>query len=312
MKNTQRAFVALTMTLLALSSFAACSNVQEPIAQNDAETIAVNSVSDTKKSSEAEKNENTAETDKQFAQLDENVSQNTSINANQIDENMPSPFGESPDAGTDANADFYQPCNRVLDNIPVELMRLRNDSDVNEWIASFPSISIAPNSINEYANIYSFITRFNISKEEAETALAVYLSSDDEQIRISREQFDMIFSGDVAAITKTFASDFSIVIGEFIYCPNWIYTHTSTDYAAVGISTDILAEKASAYSNFNLTDSARAAFSAKLSEYTGEMINIEPVESDANYQNNISADNEFFDEGVEVDEEFIEIVEEVE
>lgn len=306
MKRKLIMILALSATLTML---AACNNIQEPISQNDAETIAVNSVSDTQKSSETE---NTAATDKQFTQLDDKISQSTSIDRNQIDEKMPSPFDESPDTGTDANADFYQPCNRVLDNIPVELMRLRNDSDVNEWITSFPSISIAPNSINEYANIYSFITHFDISKDEAETALAVYLSSDDEQIRISREQFDMIFSGDVAAITKTFVSDFSIAIGEFVYSPNWLYTHSSNDYATVGISADIIAEKAAAYSNFNFTDNARAAFSAKLSEYTGEMINIEPVQSYANYQTDIFADNEVLDVGVDVDEECIEIVEEVE
>ena len=298
MKRKLIMILALSATLTML---AACSNANENSqAELDNDLTIAESTSAV---TESEVKQETSVSEETYKE---------SINKNQIDEKMPSPFDESPDTGTDANADFYQPCNRVLDNIPVELMRLRNDSDVNEWITSFPSISIAPNSINEYANIYSFITHFDISKDEAETALAVYLNSDDEQIRISREQFDMIFSGDVAAITKTFVSDFSIAIGEFVYSPNWIYTHSSNDYATAGISADIVAEKAAAYSNFNLTDNARAAFSAKLSEYTGEMINIEPAQGYANYQTDIFADNEVLDVGVDVDEECIEIVEEVE
>lgn len=219
-----------------------------------------------------------------------------------LDEKMPAPFLTGINMDGDENADFYQPCNRVLDNIPVELMRLRNETEVSNWVNSFPSIAVAPSSITEYANIYSFITSFDISKEEAETALSVYLNSDDEQIKITREEFDTIFSGDIAAVTNTFASDYSIVIGKSVYCPNWIYTHSTDDYAMAGITADVVAEKTSAYSNFNLTEDARIAFADKLSAFTGETINIEPVKVNADGHYNDFAYDIADDEMEDVDE----------
>lgn len=276
MKKSAKNILVSCVAVLSLCSFTACDNNAEPISptQNKSETI--NVVSETSVplvSSESSSSSSETET-----KSDENATtKKETAQYAALDETMPTPFITGVDMGGDENAGFYQPCNRVLDNIPVELMRLRNETEVNNWINSFPSISVAPSNITEYANVYSFITSFNVTKEEAETALSVYLNSNDEQIRITKDEFDTIFSGNVAAISAAFASDYSIVVGQSVYCPNWIYTHTADDYAVAGITTNDIAEKASVYSTFNLTENACAAFENKLSAFTGEPISIEPV-----------------------------------
>ena len=140
----------------------------------------------------------------------------------EMTQTMPAPFSDGSDIGGDEHSSFYQPCRGTLDNIPVELMRLRDETEVSSWIDSFTPIdTTAPDSITEYANIFSFISNFNITKDEAESALSVYLNTDDEQIKITHDELDLILSGDIKAITTEFASDYSIVSGENIYAPSW-------------------------------------------------------------------------------------------
>ncbi len=181
-------------------------------------------------------------------------------------QSMPAPFPDGTDV--DAHSTFYQPCRRTLDNIPVELMRLRDDAEVEAWINSFtPIYTAAPDSIADYANIYSFVTHFNVTREEAENALSVYLTTDDEQIKITQEELDVIFSGDTGAITKEFASEYSIVSGEHIYSPSWVYSHTAEDYKSAGINPQNIAEKSTLYMEMDLTDDAKAALKTKLSDF---------------------------------------------
>ncbi len=216
--------------------------------------------------------ENTTETQRQpvseSAMLGEDVGE---IKSN---EQMPQPFIDGIDG--DANALFYQPCITMLNNIPVEIMKLRDETEVNNWINSFPSIdSAALCSVNEYANLFSFISFFKITKDEAEIALHDYLTAADEQIRITQQEFDVIFSGDIESVTEMFASEYSIVVKDSIYCPNWVYYHTAYDYELAGISKEEIIEKVLKYSDFDFTDDARTALEKKLSSYTGVEVNIE-------------------------------------
>ena len=108
---------------------------------------------------------------------------NSETVSGEMTQTMPAPFSDGSDIGGDEHSSFYQPCRGTLDNIPVELMRLRDETEVSSWIDSFTPIdTTAPDSITEYANIFSFISNFNITKDEAESALSVYLNTDDEQI----------------------------------------------------------------------------------------------------------------------------------
>ena len=77
---------------------------------------------------------------------------------------MPAPFGElSEQSGGDMATYYYQPCIEKLDSIPVDLLRLVPEDDINKWVESFGVFPEAPTSILDYVNIFSFIQEFNIS-----------------------------------------------------------------------------------------------------------------------------------------------------
>ncbi len=188
---------------------------------------------------------------------------------------MPDPFYIAEGTGGEQNAGFYLPCNYILDNIPSALIRLRDSDEADQWLEKdkLSSKSEVPSSIKDYVNLYSFIIEFNITREEAETALEYYLNNN----LITYEHLDIIFSGDVELITKTFASDLSIVVGDRIYSPEWLYTHSIEEYKAAGITAEDILSRVGLYSSIFFTDEARQAFSEKLSAYTGETVVIKEV-----------------------------------
>lgn len=194
-----------------------------------------------------------------------------------LDTEMPEPFNLAENSGSDDNSFFYLPCSRVLDNIPVELLRLREEDKVNEWLTSFDVIKNPPDSIEKYPNIYSFITAFNISDSELGEALSYYLNSTDEQIKISDEQLDTILTRDVERITEYFASEYSVIKGDKLYCPNWIYWHTADDYEKAGIIPRDIIQKEELYRSFGFSEEAAAAFEKKLSDFTETEIDIRQI-----------------------------------
>lgn len=245
MKNKLKNVTAIVISMLMISAISACSNTDQAQTPNpdtaQTTTAAESKTTDT----QAAQNESTAA---------ESSQQESAV-------------------GGDESADFYQPGNRVLDNIPVSLMKLRDDDEVTKWINSHQDFfENAPDSIEDYANVYSFITSFNITKEEAGEALKYELESDDPQIRITEEEFDTLFCGDVEKITKAFASEYSIVVGKNIYSPHWVYTHSTDDYKEAGITSQMIEEKIDKYSLLVFTDTEKNEFDEKLSKYTEKNI----------------------------------------
>ena len=162
----------------------------------------------------------------------------------------------------------------TLNNIPGELIKLRDSDRTDSWINSFSSSE--KTKLGDYQNLYSFITAFDITKDEAETALAPYINGG----MMTSEQVDILFSGSEEAVTNEFASEYSVVVGENAYCPNWLYINTIDDYTAAGINAEAVKEKAPLYSDFAFSNEARKAFSEKLSEFIGEDVVIEPITSE--------------------------------
>ncbi len=209
------------------------------------------------------------------AETEPNTSAETSPAVTNYD-TMPDPFGNKAEGtGGDENDGFYLPCNYIINNIPGSLLDLRDSNEVNKWLEKDKLISRseAISSIKDYVNTYSFITEFNITREEAETALEYYIDDN----YITYEHLDIIFSGDVELITKTFASELSIPVGDRIYTPHWLYTHSIEDYKAAGITAEDILSRVGSYRYILFTDEARQAFSEKLSAYTGETVVIETV-----------------------------------
>lgn len=182
---------------------------------------------------------------------------------------MPEPFETECD--DDSRDGFYLPFNSTLNNIPIELMKLRDSDKVDSWLNSFSSSE--KTKLGDYQNLYSFITAFDITKDEAETAFAPYIDGG----MMTSEQVDILFSGSEEAVTSGFASKYSVVVGEKAYCPNWLYISTIDDYKTAGIDAEAVKAKAPLYSDFAFSEEARKAFSEKLSEFIGEEVVIEPI-----------------------------------
>lgn len=239
----------------------------------------------------------------------EEMSIETSPVVTEVEESeMPDPFGNKAEGtGGDENDGYYLPGNHILNGIPVELMRLRDSDEVHKWTEKdkLSSRSEVPTSIKDYVNLYSFIIEFNITREEAETALEYYLNDN----YITYADLDIIFSGDVELITKTFANDLSIVVGDRIYTPEWLYTHSIEEYRAAGITAEDILSRVDSYRYILFTDEARQAFSEKLSAYTGENVIIGTVtykkkDDVYNIQDDVMEDaaEDVYDEVVEVPE----------
>lgn len=182
---------------------------------------------------------------------------------------MPEPFETECD--DDSRDGFYLPFNSTLNNIPGELMKLRDSEEIDSWLNSFSSSE--KTKLGDYQNLYSFITAFDITKDEAETAFAPYIDGG----MMTSEQVDILFSGSEEAVTSGFASKYSVVVGENAYCPYWLYSNNIDDYKAAGIDAEAVKAKAPLYSDFAFSEEARKAFSEKLSEFIGEEVVIEPI-----------------------------------
>lgn len=208
----------------------------------------------------------------------------TDVNCEESD-NMPSPFAELSDG--DANSAFYQPCEILLDGIPTELIRLVDSTEFENWKSEHNIFEKAPSGLRDYPNAYSFIVEFDIPENEVLSALSVYLHSDDPRIAISEDDINIILSRDEKAIIERFASDYSIVIGNKIYSPQWIYENSVDSYKETEITADMIKEKLPLYSNIKFTDEAREAFQTKLGEFLKSSVNLNGY--------SIYADGEYFD-----------------
>ena len=274
--------VLIITAVLAAAMLTACG---ESISSEPSETTSLVSVDVEETNSET----TVEETETDTAQS-ETSAEESAPTADDIE--MPQPFETQGDG--DINDGFYLPFNSILNNIPIELMGLRSSEDVDGWL-SYSSQS-EKTDLNSYQNLYSFITAFDITKEEAETALAPYI----ENGTITAEQLETLCTDSAEKVTNAFASDYSIVVGDKIYCPSWIYNHSVNDYTAVGITAEAVKEKAPLYSELGLSEEASAAFSAKLSEFVGEEIAIEPLKNDESEMSETADIPE--DNGVEVEE----------
>ena len=192
---------------------------------------------------------------------------------------MPRPFELS---GGDMNRNFYEPCEMLFDGVPVELLSLVEQSKYESWADDHNVFYKAPSSLKDYTNIYSFIVEFDISNEDVLSALSVYLKSDDPSIAMSEEDVNIILSKDEATIIERFATEYSIVIGENIYSPQWIYENSIEAYKNAGVTPDMIKDKLSLYGTISFTYDAAKAFQSKLSDFIGKAVKLPPVTEDLN------------------------------
>lgn len=76
---------------------------------------------------------------------------------------------------------------------------------------------------------------FDISKDQL---LSVIAEDNDPSWTITREDVDVIYSGDMELINRTFINEYSVLHNNKIYTPEWLYEHTTAEYIEAGLSDD--------------------------------------------------------------------------
>jgi hypothetical protein len=255
----------ICIAVAAISLFCACQPANETAPATNAPSV-ITTASTFSEETEPTENQTVTEATTEATTIEETIAETTAVPAEElIDSNIPNPFPE----GSDDNVSFYQPGNRILDNVPVSLMRLVDPDELNNWIESRNIFDNPPSSLTEYTNIYSFIKHFDLSDEDVTEAMSSYLSSENPQIRISEDELNLILHGSEAEVIAGFASEYSIIVGDKIYSPHWIYTHTPAAYKQAGITPDNLRQKAAVYEDISFTPEARTALNEKINGYTG-------------------------------------------
>lgn len=96
----------------------------------------------------------------------------------------------------------------------------------------------------------------------------------------TEEDIAVIKNADDSAAAQHFASEYSIVVGDYAFCPKWLYYHTIDDYETAGITPEEVLHKLDMYEGLGLTDEAWTAFSAKLQKYIGNDLPIAEFDYD--------------------------------
>ncbi len=176
------------------------------------------------------------------------------------------PFGTA-----STTAPYYaMPCNERLSSLPEALMQMAEGGYAweYEYAADKPAYALA---LMDYANIYSFIHTHALDRD----ALRRVLSDADRMVHrkaFTREEIDLLLGDDRAAAIRHFASPGTIVLGEKGYSEKWMYDHTIGEWAAAGITPDMVLAVQEHYYNPLFTRKAAKAFSRKLYAFTGVLI----------------------------------------
>ncbi len=183
---------------------------------------------------------------------------------------MPEPFSsDEPENGQGSG--FYATVDFKLENLDGELCEIAGREETERWLSACSSKMSDYTAVDELANLYSFIRRFDIPDETVREIL-VGARTGSERDDFSDEEIELILSDDAEAVAEHFAADSAIVKGKNLYSPKWLYVHTASDYEKAGITDDDIEKVLSEIDGFGLTDEAREAFEKKLSEtmtYTG-------------------------------------------
>ena len=131
-----------------------------------------------------------------------------------------------------------------------------------------------PYTLDDNLNLYSWMTRLDLSVDDVCRAIeenneyyqTLTLNNAQDMV-YNPYEIDVLKSGDRSRIAEAFATEYSIIIGDKVFNPEWLYYHTIEDYSEVGITPEEVLHKLDMYESLGLTDEAWAAFSAKLQKY---------------------------------------------
>ena len=160
---------------------------------------------------------------------------------------LPSEPTDTPEGvGGEFNYDYEYPYRRELQQFDGKLFKaVCGDEAFQEWVDTFNKTGENDPDKRPYeeCNLLSFIEDFDVSKED----FKAYTTGIDGGNAFTDAEIDLMYSGTKAQQAAAFANPNAVVVGENIYTPKWIATHSAQEIQAAGITSSMLAEKAASW-----------------------------------------------------------------
>ena len=192
------------------------------------------------------------------------------------DTSMPEPF-ETMDNNNFDNYDnpFNNQWIKRFFTIDNSKLWLPDEDKVNVFLSTYHTPE-TPYTLDDNMNLYVWCKEFDLDPDDLCEAIKydnrnMWGVREDvvEQLTFTDDELDVLRSMDRQVIINTFASEYSIIVGENVFSPKWLYYHTIEDYEKVNISATQIRVMLTKYKELGLTDEAFEAFSAKLEGYIG-------------------------------------------
>ena len=150
-----------------------------------------------------------------------------------------------------------------------DLIKAEDPEGLAEWRASFDN----PDGTTNYKDItmIKFIQRFDIPKE-----VIVSTNNSYQYPIFTDEQIEALYSNDKKLLADNFMNPNAVRVGDEIYLPKWVATHTLDELKAAGITESILEAKCSEWKEtFGESSDVYTGAKALLDQYQAET---EPTE----------------------------------
>ena len=173
---------------------------------------------------------------------------------------MPEPFDLSYPSGGDWLRDYTEEYVLRFENLTSDILELVPRNDFTAWLNNHHEEKIASEERIPPLTVLAFVMEFDISKEQL---LSVIAEDNDPSWTITREDVDVIYSGDMELINKTFINEYSVLHNNKIYTPEWFYEHTAAEYIEAGLSDDEVSYAMEKMKDLPFTDEAKKALEDK-------------------------------------------------
>lgn len=205
---------------------------------------------------------------------DSSVTDNTDIFEQITDTSMPDP-GISSMYGT--YLDFSSPWKQRVSHVLLPLYSEQKERG-SKWVKSKESVPTPYNLYNSMS-LVSFCRDLDIPWESIEDNVRAWNGSvrypagtpheEYEDIeRFTEEELAALKTGGDETIVKLLASDYSIVVGENVFSPMWLYYHTVDDYKTAGIAPNTMCSLLEKYSKIDLTEETSNTIHSPLERYS--------------------------------------------
>ena len=182
---------------------------------------------------------------------------------------MPEPFDLSNPSGGDWLRDYTQEYVLRFENLTSDILELVPRNDFTAWLKKHEEEKIASEERIPPLTVLAFVMEFDISKEQL---LSVIAEDNDPSWTITREDVDVIYSGDMELINKTFINEYSVLHNNKIYTPEWFYEHTAAEYIELGFTDDEVSYVMEKMKEIPFTDEAKKAMEDKYRKFKASII----------------------------------------